>query len=97
MTGYGGNLDRLAAERVRHVDGRSVRKGDAVAVMSDVIDEEVPGAADLKFLHWLPQARVRNFKSTSGTRSLKFASAPFVSEVRVRGYCNVSRTSEAGH
>jgi hypothetical protein len=41
MTGYGGNLHRLATERVRHVYGRSVRKGDAVTVMSDVIDEEV--------------------------------------------------------
>ena len=40
MTGYGGNLDRLAAERVRHVYGRSICKGDAVAVMTDVIDEE---------------------------------------------------------
>jgi hypothetical protein len=40
MTGYGGNLDRLAAERIRNVYGRSVRKGYAVAVMSDVIDDE---------------------------------------------------------
>jgi hypothetical protein len=40
MTGHGGNLDRLAAERVRHIYGRSVGKGDAVAVMSDVIHEE---------------------------------------------------------
>jgi hypothetical protein len=41
MTGYGGNLHPLAAQRVRHVYGRSVRKGDAVAVMSDVIDDKV--------------------------------------------------------
>ena len=40
MTGYGSNLDRLAAERVRHVYGLSLRKGDAVTVMSDVIDDE---------------------------------------------------------
>jgi len=40
MTRYGSNLDRLAAERVRHVYGLSVRKGDAVAVMRDVIDDE---------------------------------------------------------
>ncbi len=41
MTGYGGNLDRLAAERVRHVYGRSVREGDAVTVMSDMIDDKM--------------------------------------------------------
>ncbi len=40
VTRYVGNLDRLAAERVRHVYGLSVRKGDAVAVMRDVIDGE---------------------------------------------------------
>ena len=32
-------------------------------------------AADLKFLQWLPQHRLRNFKSTSGTASNLFASA----------------------
>jgi hypothetical protein len=41
MTGYGGNFHRLAAERVRHVYGLSFRKGDAVTVMSDVIDDKV--------------------------------------------------------
>jgi hypothetical protein len=40
MARYGANLDRLAAERVRHVYGLSVREGDAVAVMRDVIDDE---------------------------------------------------------
>src|SRR3979490_883715 len=29
------------------------------------------GAADLKFLHWLPQAPVRNFRSNSGTRNIE--------------------------
>ncbi|SHG52429.1 hypothetical protein SAMN05444169_2876 [Bradyrhizobium erythrophlei] len=29
-------------------------------------------AADLKFLQWLPQDRVRNFKSKSGTRRITF-------------------------
>ena len=33
-------------------------------------------AADLKFLHWLLQLRLRNFKSTSGTAIDLFASAP---------------------
>jgi hypothetical protein len=33
-------------------------------------------AADLKFLHWAPQARLRNFKSKSGTAINLFASAP---------------------
>src|SRR5437763_14479860 len=54
------------------------------------------GAADLKFLHRLPQARL-------GTSNRKAAlepytcECPFASEVRVRGCCHVSRTSEAGH
>jgi hypothetical protein len=34
-------LDRLAAERVRHIDRLSVDKSDAVAAMADVIDDEV--------------------------------------------------------
>jgi hypothetical protein len=33
-------------------------------------------AADLKFLHRLPQLRLRNFKSKSGTAIDLFASAP---------------------
>jgi hypothetical protein len=33
-------------------------------------------AADLKFLHWVPRNRLRNFKSTSGTAINPFASAP---------------------
>ncbi len=32
-------------------------------------------AADLKFLHRVPQLRLRNFKSTSGTAINLFASA----------------------
>jgi hypothetical protein len=32
-------------------------------------------AADLKFLHRVPQLRVRNFKSISGTAIIDFASA----------------------
>jgi len=54
------------------------------------------GAADLKFLHHLPQARFRNFKSISGT-SIKYLLVPLVSEVRVRGCWDVSRTSETAH
>jgi hypothetical protein len=33
-------------------------------------------AADLKFLHWVPQHRLRNFKSKSGTAIDLLASAP---------------------
>jgi hypothetical protein len=33
-------------------------------------------AADLKFLHRVPQLRLRNFKSISGTAINLFASAP---------------------
>jgi hypothetical protein len=40
MIRYGCNLDRLAAERVRHVYGLSVGKGDAVTATTDVIDDE---------------------------------------------------------
>ena len=34
------------------------------------------GAADLKFLHRVPQLRLRNFKSKSGTTINLFASGP---------------------
>jgi hypothetical protein len=44
------------------------------------------GAADLKFLHPLPLALLRNFKSISGTRTNMLASALLVFEVRV-GRC----------
>ena len=40
MIRYGGSLDRLAAKRVRDIDGLSVGKGDAVAAMTDMIDDE---------------------------------------------------------
>jgi hypothetical protein len=33
-------------------------------------------AADLKFLHWVPQLRLRNFKSISGTANYRFAGTP---------------------
>ena len=33
-------------------------------------------AADLKFLQWVPQHRLRNFKSMSGTAMEIFSSAP---------------------
>src|SRR6202171_5614975 len=51
------------------------------------------GVADLKFLHWLPQAPVRNFKSSSGTRNIELL-VPFCFR---RGRRNVLRTSETGH
>ena len=40
MAGHGRNLDGLAAKRVRHIHGLSAGKGDAVAAMTDVIDDE---------------------------------------------------------
>jgi hypothetical protein len=40
MTGQRGNLDGLAAERVGHIDVLSLGNGDAVAAMTDVIDDE---------------------------------------------------------
>jgi hypothetical protein len=40
-------------------------------------DARVPGsAADLKFLHRVPQLCLRNFKSKSGTAINLFANAP---------------------
>jgi hypothetical protein len=40
-------------------------------------EARMPGsAADLKCLHRLPQLRLGNFKSTSGTAIEPFASAP---------------------
>jgi len=46
---------------------------------------EMASAADLKFLHGVPQARVRNFKSKSDTRKIEFLVPPlfpkFVPEV----------------
>lgn len=38
MTRHRGNLDRLAAKRVRHIHRLSVNIGGAVAAMSDMID-----------------------------------------------------------
>jgi hypothetical protein len=40
MTRYGGHLDRLAAKRVRYIHVLPADKGDAVAKMADVIDDE---------------------------------------------------------
>jgi hypothetical protein len=41
--------------------------------MSEV--RRLGSAADLKFLHWMPQYRLRNFKSKDGTAINLFASA----------------------
>ena len=40
MAGHGRNLDGLAAEGVRHIDGLPIGKADAVAAMADVIDDQ---------------------------------------------------------
>ena len=34
------DLDRFAAQRIRHVDVAAVSDGDAVAVMADMVDDE---------------------------------------------------------
>ena len=39
--GYGTNLDGLAFKRVRHIDVCAVDQRDAVAEMTDVIDDEM--------------------------------------------------------
>ena len=40
MIGHRLDLDGLAAERVRHEHGLAVGEGDAVAAMTDMIDDE---------------------------------------------------------
>ena len=40
LTGNGGDLDRLAAQRVRHINILAADQRDAVAEMADMIDEE---------------------------------------------------------
>ena len=40
MTRHRRNLDRLAAERIRHIDGLAIGKNHAVAAMADVIDDK---------------------------------------------------------
>jgi hypothetical protein len=40
LTGYGGDLDGLAGERIGHIGRLPVDDGDAVATMPDVIDDE---------------------------------------------------------
>ena len=40
MTGHRFDFDRLAAQRVRHEHGLPAGKGDAVAAMADMIDDE---------------------------------------------------------
>ena len=42
------NLDRLAGKRIGHIDGLPINKGDAVAAMTDVIDRQMYGVADLE-------------------------------------------------
>ena len=41
MPGFGRHLDGLAAKRVRHIHRLSAGKADAVAAMTDVIDDEM--------------------------------------------------------
>jgi len=53
-------------------------------------------AADLKFLTPSAANSIGTSNRKSGTRVIELL-VPFVSEVRVRGCCKVSRTSETGH
>jgi hypothetical protein len=41
VTRHSCHLDGLAAKRVRHIHGLSAGKGDAVAKVTDAIDDEV--------------------------------------------------------
>ena len=52
MPGTGVDLDGLAAQRVRHVDGLAAGEGDAVAAMADMIDDEA-------FNHGARRGRIR--------------------------------------
>ncbi len=49
---HGGDLDRLAAQRVRHIDILSAGQRDAVAEMADMIDEKA-------FNHGARRGRIR--------------------------------------
>jgi hypothetical protein len=49
--------------------------GQDVRASSQPLLDDNASAADLKFLHHLPDARLRNFKSKSGTRINMFGSA----------------------
>ena len=40
MARYGFHLDGFAAQRVRHVHALSIHQRDAVAAMTDVVDDE---------------------------------------------------------
>jgi len=40
MARHGPNLDGLAAKRIRYIYARAIGKGDAVAKMTDVIDDQ---------------------------------------------------------
>jgi hypothetical protein len=40
MTGYRRHLDGFAAKRVRHVHALAVHHGNAVAAMTDMVDDE---------------------------------------------------------
>jgi hypothetical protein len=53
-------------------------------------------AADLKFLQQMKQTRLGPSNRKAALESWT-CSCPFVFEVRVRGCCNDSRTSETGH
>ena len=40
VAGNRGDLDRFAAQRIRHIDVAAAGDGDAVAVMADMVDDE---------------------------------------------------------
>ena len=41
VAGNRNDVDRFAAQRIRHVDVAAAGDGDAVAVMADMVDDEV--------------------------------------------------------
>jgi hypothetical protein len=43
MAGHRRDLDRLAAERIRHIDAFAVHGRHAVAAMADMIDDKMSG------------------------------------------------------
>ena len=85
--------DILARDRSGHGRPEAI---EAVSGCNILILPVDASAADLKFLHWLPQPPPRNYKSKSGTRNIelpvplllpKFVSgdATRVHELRKRG------------
>ena len=48
MAGHVLDLDGLAGERAGHIDRPAVRRGDAVAAMADMVDDELFSQSGLR-------------------------------------------------